>query len=863
MHIDPERETLPWIHEVDGNQENRANRENQANGEIGANHGSPDWSDCAREPIHTPSAIQPGSALIAGRLDDLRVLYVSENVAEFLEIAPAEVFRQSMAELLGPSQMATVLAVLQREPYSPSNIVALTVPFGGTRVFDATAHLHNGIFCLELEPVGEGRRRDEMLNDLQMAIGALRNQGTAQGLCDMAAAQIRSLTGYDRVMVYRFNRDGHGEVVSESRAEEMESFLGLHYPASDVPAQARRLYALQRQRAIVTVGYVPVKVLANPEVEAAPMDMTYCASRSVSSSHLEYLRKMGVEASFSISLMDERGLWGLIACHHRTAKRPSAAMRSLADLLGQLVSMLIGIVARYKEYAERLAAQKCFNLLGAALTADSGFVEALGENDNLLDCVGADGVCVRLGGRHRLLGATPEIDRVEALIAALYPRLAKGMLVSDNLGELLPEFAPLFRVASGVLMASIGNDPGDAVLWFRGEVAQTVRWAGDPDGAAEISRETGRLTPRNSFAEWKVIHRGRSLRWKESARSAARTVKRAITAAAQRADGEQAKQSRLDSLTGLPNRRVLLEELAEWQQTHSEDSAALFFLDVDNFKTVNDSLGHAQGDQLLAQVSERLRECAEARHLVARLGGDEFVIFCKHMEVAEATKLGEAIIGRFAEPFQLDGKPFRTTTSVGITAVGSALAGHEDPLRAADSAMYVSKQAGGNQATLYKPLHHDEALRRLQLEQALFQALGNGELSVYYQSQVDLRTRKLTGFEALLRWKHPVYGAIAPLEFIPMAERLGLIPAIGEWVLRTACFEAENWPANINVAVNLSPVQFRKNGLVPTVQAALNASGLRPDRLELDHRVCIPVQLRRHPCGTASTTRHGDWYGLG
>jgi diguanylate cyclase (GGDEF)-like protein len=778
-----------------------------------------DLTNCDREPIHIPSAIQPHGVLIAARAADLHIVYISENSEDFLRVTPAAALAMTLEELLGEEPVRTIRGVIDREQYTPCEALTLSLPSRNGVRFDVLPHALGGLIYVELE-ISSGEQQWEVIsNRMQLILGSLRRQQTIEEICESAVKHVRSLAGYDRVMVYRFDRDGHGEVIAEDKDEEMEPLLGLHYPATDIPQQARQLYLIQRVRAIVDVDYVPAAVLAGAEVAGqGPLDMSYCWLRSVSPLHVEYLHNMGVTASLAISLIHDDELWGMIVCHHRTPHRPGVMVRALADLIGKLMSLLLGVAGRSEGYADQLLRQELMQKLGSALRFEMPIVEVLASHGaGVLRATGSDGACVRLGGRTQLIGSTPDQAEVEAIAAALRPHLVDGMAATDRLGELSPDLAYLAPVASGVLKARIHNEPGDAVLWFRGEQVQTVRWAGDPDVSKSISPETGDLRPRHSFAVWKQTQRGRSLPWEAADYASAQALTRLIAIHLLRqSESEMAQLSRCDALTNLPNRRVLLEQLSHWRDSRTSEPAALLFLDIDNFKTVNDSLGHAIGDELLVQVSRRLSEAVEGTtHLVARLGGDEFVVFCRDTPVEEAERLAERIVKSFATPFMIEGRPFRTSTSIGIAPLDACTtADPSDPLRAADSAMYVAKQRGGNQASVYESPQHERVLRQLQLEQGLFGALERGELQVEYQPQLACTTARVTGFEALLRWHHPVYGPIAPSEFIPLAERLGTIVPIGDWVLREALRQLKLWHqcfhAGLTVSVNVSANQVIK-----------------------------------------------------
>ncbi len=304
----------------------------------------------------------------------------------------------------------------------------------------------------------------------------------------------------------------------------------------------------------------------------------------------------------------------------------------------------------------------------------------------------------------------------------------------------------------------------------------------------------------------------------------------------QQAVASMAFMARHDSLTKLPN-RVLFRERMEQAIAATGRGArfALICLDLDKFKEVNDTLGHPAGDALLVAVADRLQACVREGDIVARLGGDEFAIIQLGVGHADdADVLASRIIAAFEQPFDIDGHRLTAGTSLGITVAPDDGVSYETLMRNADIALYLAKTEGRGTARFFEPEMDARIHMRRQLELDLQGATARNEFELYYQPLVSVIANRIVGFEALLHWHHPVRGLISPLDFIPVAEETGMIVAIGEWALRSACFEAENWPDDISVAVNLSPVQFKKGDLVATVRAALAASGLRPDRLELE-----------------------------
>ncbi len=297
------------------------------------------------------------------------------------------------------------------------------------------------------------------------------------------------------------------------------------------------------------------------------------------------------------------------------------------------------------------------------------------------------------------------------------------------------------------------------------------------------------------------------------------------------------EQALLDPLTGLHNRRFFTDVLARRFEDarHQGLSAAVLLIDLDGFKQVNDTRGHPVGDALLLQVAARLLACCGEDDQVMRLGGDEFAVvrLCRQQR-RDATSLARYIVGELARTIEVDGYHLRISASVGVSlfpAGGEAL---PDMLRTADIALYFVKADGGDAYRIFDPAMEETVRTRRALEVDLREALSRGQLEVYYQPLVQLEPRRVSGFEALLRWHHPVLGMVMPNRFIPIAEETGLIASIGEWVLRQACLQAATWPINTRLAVNLSPVQFERSDMVDIVASALRESRLEPRRLELE-----------------------------
>jgi diguanylate cyclase (GGDEF)-like protein len=305
----------------------------------------------------------------------------------------------------------------------------------------------------------------------------------------------------------------------------------------------------------------------------------------------------------------------------------------------------------------------------------------------------------------------------------------------------------------------------------------------------------------------------------------------------QRGEAETKRLARFDSLTGLPNRATMrtMLDAALANAAERRQGCALLMIDLDRFKQVNDSFGHPVGDKLLRKVAARLTAAVGDRGEIGRLGGDEFEAILPGLDAEGAlTDLARALIAEISRPYVVDGHRLEIGTSVGIAVARPGRSSAAGLVRDADLALYAAKAAGRGTVRLFAPEMHAEAAERQRLEQDLRQALAKGELRLLFQPIVDSGSEEVLAFEALLRWHHPVRGVVPPATLIPLAEECGLMPQIGDWILRTACAEAAKWPGHIRLAVNLSSAQLADPALPATLTATLAQSGLDPDRLELE-----------------------------
>ena len=792
-----------------------------------------DLEICAREPIHIPGSVQPHGVLIAADAETLQITHASENLAAWFGHAAKDALGLRLEEIIGNNMCAAAQVALSSESYLPGNILNRAVALPDGSLGSMLAHLSQDRIVIEIEPASAGGELVPAIERAQAVIGKFQETSSLEGLCRCVANEVRSLTAYDRVMIYRFDPDGHGEVIAESHAGDIAPFLGLRYPASDIPAQARRLYLLQRIRQIPDVDYAPARILAVPGLVDPALDLSFAALRGVSPMHLEYLRNMGVRGTLAISIIQEQKLWGMIVCHHRGRLAPSAGLRALCDLIGQWMGLLITQVQERESLSAQIECQRMLAVLSRGIDDAASVAEGLLDaGAALLKLIESSGVFIRVGGENLTAGMVPPGSLPLDILNKLLKSQSESIVAVADLGKRYPEFETLADCATGVLVLPVGTS-GDAIVWFRPEVQSTVTWGGDPLNKAEIDRNTGVVSPRKSFAAWRELVKGQSTPWRPANLAAALALRRVvIKALLRRTEAELIKVSNADPLTGLANRRVLQQRMGRWLSGDPPGSAALLFCDLDRFKTVNDSLGHHAGDQLLHEVASRLTTLLGRNHLLVRLGGDEFVIFCEKIGEAEALTLARNVLRIFETPFTVDGQPYRSSTSVGVAFT---LSGSDDLLREADAAMYAAKGQGANCAVLFQSGMHKEVMNTLRTEQDLFLAIEREELQVHYQPIVSLPDGRVTGFEALARWLHPVRGWVPPTEFIPLAEQTGLIREIGKFEAARAIGElAALKDPSLHMAINVSGFQLRQMTFAGELAALCAQHDLAPSQLIIE-----------------------------
>ncbi|PLZ96822.1 cyanobacterial phytochrome A [Fischerella thermalis CCMEE 5268] len=489
-----------------------------------------------KEPsIHTISQIQPHGVLLVLEEPELNILQVSSNTYDVFGITPENMLQKKLEDLLDPFQIEKIKAGLLLESLDMINPTKIWARVKGDEyiVFDGIFHRNaDGFLILELE-LAFSQENIPFLSFYHLArasINKLEETGNLHDFCQILVQEVRKVTGFDRVMLYKFDDDGHGSVIAEEKLATMESYLGLHYPESDIPRPARKLFASNWIRIIPDTHADPVEIFPaiNPLSQRHP-DLTNSILRSPYSCHIEYLHNMGVGASLTISLIKEGKLWGLIACHHQTPKYVSYEMRKACEFLGRVIFSELADREETEDYDYRMRLTYIQSALVEYMSQEENFIDGLVKHQpNLLDLTNAQGAAICFGGNYTLIGETPKEEDLNFLVQWLKNNVEEEVFYTDSLPRLYPDAQNFKNVASGLLAIPISKQ--NYVLWFRPEVIQTVNWGGDPNRAFEVNTSDGntRLCPRKSFELWKETVRLTSLRWQAVEVKAALELRKAI-----------------------------------------------------------------------------------------------------------------------------------------------------------------------------------------------------------------------------------------------------------------------------------------------------------------------------------------------
>lgn len=488
-----------------------------------------DITDCDSEPVQTPGCVQAHGALLVLRLADLCVVQASDNAQAVLGCPVGMLLGQPVGALIGTDGEAQLRTLLLTQPVdrNPLYLLTLSGGFAGCKLagmLDVTAHTMGGVVILEFEVTG---RTDAVSPDyyalVKKTVTRLQTAASLSQFCDLAAEEIRELTGMDRVLVYKFHEDGHGEVFAESRRPDLDSWLGVNYPAEDVPKPARDIFSKIWLRPIpdMSDALAEMTPLVNPDT-GQPLDMTYCFLRGVSLMCTQYYRNMGVAATLTMSIRRGEHLWGLISClYYAGPKYHSYQVRSACEFLAQVISLQHHAAEDREHVAYRLKLEAVHRQLVMAAAGEGGLASLVNGSPSLLDGVDAGGAALYHQGRWRCLGATPDAAQLEGLgqwlSEAKFSSGSKPLYATVNLARAYSGAKDFAAVASGLLALPLSRSGRDLMLWFKPQTLQAVNWAGVPHASkSTVQGPNGpRPIPRRNFEVFVESVQESSLPWKQ------------------------------------------------------------------------------------------------------------------------------------------------------------------------------------------------------------------------------------------------------------------------------------------------------------------------------------------------------------
>lgn len=526
-------------------------------------------------PIHLINAIQPHGVLLALDRTDFSIVRVSANTQVYLGLTPEQLLGESLSTLCAIAPIRNLLSEHSPEPTStrvrPLRLSINTA--SGSADFDSFIHCNDEAVILEMEPVaaaevappapaGQAKAKTDgfravyaLVNE---AIERMQQSETREELLTLIVDEIRQLTGFDRVLAYRFDAQGAGAVVAESKRADLQAYLGLNFPAREIPARCRELYVRGKLRVMPhiqahSVPLLPLPVSLQAEQPSAsrsepvsqPLDLSLSVLRSPDACCVEYYHNMGVSAALTASLIKDKQLWGLISCHHSTPRKLSYDIRAACELLVQVASSELSNKVKQEDLEQRDRLSQIQSDLISAMAEADNFAEALIEpEERLLSLVNASGAAICLGKDLTLVGVTPDPEQVRSLIDWASEQTTDSLFHTACLSDAYPDAAAITSVASGLLLLQISKVQHYQILWFRPEVLQTINWGGPPDDGIEEDEQGRVLGPRQSFSLWQETVQATALPWRPDEIKGAIALKSAIVGIVLKKADELAKLNR-------------------------------------------------------------------------------------------------------------------------------------------------------------------------------------------------------------------------------------------------------------------------------------------------------------------------------
>lgn len=612
----------------------------------------PGLSSCEKEAIQTPGSIQTFGAILISHPETGEILQTSENLSEYLGVNPAKVLGKKISDLF-PEEAGAELD--RNESFSHGNL----------RVFP---HLHDGLRLWEIEkcPAVDSSR---IATHLRHGLNHLQNAATQTELAQVVAEKVQKLTGFDRVMIYKFHADFHGEVIGEKNNSGVESYFGLHYPASDIPAIARSIFLTNWVRMIPNVNYGPVPLTPiENKMTKRPVDLGRALLRSVSPIHIEYLKNMGVGATLTISLLADGKLWGLVACHHLTERYIHPDLRDACEMVGRYASAVLpSVLGKEKERQRERLREIQKTILSRISHSEHLGMELSNESPNVLDLLSGTGAASALyfDDDWVTVGDVPAQEDLRKIVDWLeVHHRGEAVFATHALSSVFPEAAEFADIASGMLAILIPKTSRTYILVFRPELPKTIEWAGNPEKMRPSS--DGLIHPRESFASWKESVRGLSAEWSPREIEAAEDLRHSILALDLRRQFVKEQKARAEAVCAMESREQLMavlshdlknpigsiqltaklleRSLLKDGQNASRDHAVRIFKAAENMShLINDILNVTQlesGNLNIEKKREEVRELlAETIEMILPIAVQQGVELCESIYSAECHAL--------------------------------------------------------------------------------------------------------------------------------------------------------------------------------------------------------------------------------
>lgn len=486
-------------------------------------------TNCESEPIHIPGSIQPHGFLLGIRKGSSRIEFCSANSADFIALKPEQILGKNIQDIFPEEQASGFARHAGAEHIDPAQPFVFSLD--GVS-FNTTVHQSGGNVIMELEPFPDGTLQlPNLYTQTRNFVSIMEKSSGLLDLCQEIADETRAITGYDRVMIYRFDPEYNGEVIAESKREDLVSFANQKYPHTDIPAQARELYIRNPLRMIADINYTPVPLLTiddSPEKGNHSLDLSLSVLRSVSPIHIEYLKNMGIGATLTISLLQNNKLWGLIACHHYSPKILPHYTRLSALLQGHFLTSQIAVREVAEEFNIGEEVDKALVESLTILHETDNFMEACHKSDSLLKLANATGVAIFYDGTLYTNGQVPAEQELLKLFKFLSKAYPNKSFETDKLLDIYPDGSNLSKYAAGIIYHSMVSGEPDGILWMRQEKVETINWAGNPDKAVLQNEDGFRLSPRKSFERWMEIVKDKSSPWRKSEVNAASSFSYAL-----------------------------------------------------------------------------------------------------------------------------------------------------------------------------------------------------------------------------------------------------------------------------------------------------------------------------------------------